>query len=138
MTTLTARTVSIIFLFVGAVAASGLALALTLAAGERANVPLQSWVVPVVMFVCFVFVFFLGRTAVLPPHVAASPQASLGMLSAWMAATIGAAWLINWAVRPLLGPFGYDYSGVVILFVCLLASIAMLDRFTRGRRRIVH
>jgi hypothetical protein len=131
---MTPRTISIVFLFVAAVAASGLALALAAALGARLDWTMQSWMVQVVMFLSFVGVFFFGRSAVLPLRLARSATRSLLTLSLWMAATLTAGSALTWVASPIMRRVGVGSGALPILLVCLLGSVAILDRASRTSR----
>ena len=132
---MTTRTVSVVFLFVAAMLTAGLSMALALAIGARAEWSLESWLLPLVLFVSFVTIFFLGRAAVLPAQVADSPAKSLGILSAWMAATLLVSIAITWAIGPFLQSIGVGSGALYVLFACLLLSTGVLDRVLERRRR---
>ena len=131
---MTTRIVSIVFLFVAAMLTAGLSMALALAIGARAELSLESWLLPLVLFASFVSIFFLGRAAVLPVPIAASPARSLGALSVWMAVTLVVAIGITWAVRPVLLSMGFGSGALYILLVCLLLSTSVLARVVERTR----
>ena len=128
------RMVSIVFLFASAIAVSGLTLALALALGARVDLTFGSWITPGVLFVSFVCVFFLARDAVLPRSLASPPLKALIVLSAWMGSTLLATAALTWATRPIMTRLTGGSSTLLMLFVCLLASMLVLDRLSAANR----
>ena len=133
---MSARMVSIVFLFAAAIAVSAVVLALALAFGVRVDLSPGSWIAPGVMFVSFVCVFFLARDAVLPRAMASPAIKALIVLSAWMGATLLAAAALTWLTRPIMTRLTGGSSTLLILLLCLLASAVILDRLGAAHGRV--
>jgi hypothetical protein len=131
---MTTRTVSIVFLFGAAMVVAAVALGLAVALGARVAWGTGAWLVPVTLFASFVTVFFIGREYVLPPTAARPARKALVVLSAWMLCTLAAATAITWAIEPMTAAVGRGSGALAILFLCLLASAAVLDRLVARTR----
>jgi hypothetical protein len=125
---MTHRTVAIVFLFFAALATTGLGLAVVVSLATRFGGTPGPWLVPLLMFLSYVGIFFLAREIVLPPVFAASAARSVVALSVWMGVTLLAAATVTWALGPLLAARGWGRPTVLILLGCTFVSATLLDR----------
>jgi hypothetical protein len=117
-------------LFFAALAATGLLLALALSLAPGLASAAGIWLMPAVTFVMFVAMFFLARRLVLPPRLAEPAWRALGVLAAWMAATLAVWQAVMWV---LMQAAGVRRGTLLILLGCLLVSVKVLERVTARR-----
>jgi hypothetical protein len=133
---MTPRSVTIVLLFLSAIVATGVLLALGLVVEPRLG-GVGVWLLPAATFATFVVIFFAARRLVLPPAYAAPPWKALAVLSVWMGLTMIAWQAVMWAAQPLLRLTGGRPGTLLVLLGCLLVSVRILDRVGgRAGRRV--
>jgi hypothetical protein len=126
------RTLSIGLLFVGALFMSAIVLPLALWLASRATVVSTERLGAIVIIGCFVAVFFVGRSVVLPRDVARARWPSLALLTAWMVATMAVASGVIWLTQPVMAAAGVEHGSLAVVLACLVASVGLLDRMARS------
>jgi hypothetical protein len=99
---MTDRTVSLLFLFVGALVVGGVLLAMVVAIVD--GTPLSGpWLAPLIALVCQVAALHLGRRYILPHPVADAPfRAGLiiaARVTVTLAVSVAVVWLMRWVLQ---------------------------------------
>lgn len=126
---MTIRALSLLLLFVAAFVFSGTLSAAGVSAANYFGWRASTWLVPLLLFVCNVTLFFLGRRFILPEHLVSSSGRALLLIGAWIGLTMVITGGAVWAVRDT--PLGVFLSGGRIMlawFLLLLGSGALLAR----------
>jgi hypothetical protein len=132
---MTHRTINTLLLFAVALLAVAVFLPLTLWVSSRIGLAPGAWLAPCLMLASLVIVFFAGRSVVLPKRLATPRAKALAVLTLWMGITMSVAALVIWLTRPLMAKVGAEHGTLAVTFVCLVASIGLLDRLAANRER---
>lgn len=130
---MTIRALSLLLLFVTAFVFSSTLSAVGVSAASFFGWSTRVWVVPLLLFVCNLTLFFLGRRFILPDHLVSPSGRALLLLAAWIGLTMLITGGVVWAIRDT--PLGAFLSGGRIMlawFLLLLGSGTLLAH--RGRR----
>jgi hypothetical protein len=113
------RTASLLMLFIAALMATGVVVAVGVAAlhGSGAAGP---WLVPVVAVVCHTTILFLGRHHILPVALAASLRRAAATVFAMVVVTLAVAWGGIWLLQWLIGRALVPATLTVLVWFVLL------------------
>ena len=87
---MTNRTASLLMLFVAALIATGVSMAIAVSALEPTGVS-GPWLVPAIAVLCYTTALYLGRHHILPRSLAESPARSVVTLGVMVVVTLSAA-----------------------------------------------
>jgi hypothetical protein len=135
---MTNRTVSLLLLFVIGFLISGVVSALAISLAARAELPTRIWIVPLILFVTYVTVFFSGRQYILPHEIASSSVRALLVIAGWIGTTMLLVGAAVWAIRGTpLGVFLSAGTMTLAWFLLLLGSgVALANRAARRDRAL--
>jgi hypothetical protein len=134
---MTSRTASLLLMFVAALAAAGLVLALVSRVGEGSAL-VGAWLLPVIAALCLSVVLFVGRHYVLPPVIARSPVRAAVVIVGAVTITMTMAVVAVWGVvGTVAGIAAQRATGPLLLlsvwFGLLWAAFTRMARATAGR-----